>query len=198
MGRYFAKGKGHGLGAYASSLCALAETVNADVPAFPIMLTALREARNDAVHLGAAARRITHQATDVALVLEDALQKHANLGLVDHYMVEHPTCAEKWQTVGMVRQAILRMQFSALPYRLSEKDDWKLLTDESVVCYLANGGDAELTVEEASSQGLRLNPAKQVQLQAPVGPLRSEGCLPVIVVDRNNNIRGVITAFDLL
>lgn len=118
VGRYVTRERVHG--GYAKSLAALASLATGFTPFFPQMLNALREARNDAMHLGAAARRTTLQAAAGAIVLEGALAKHADLRSVEHYMVEHPICAERWQTLSMIRQVLLR-EHSSQPSPLSTK-----------------------------------------------------------------------------
>lgn len=202
LGRFVTnRAAAHGLGDYAAALAALASEASVETEGFPSLLDALREARNDAAHLGAAARRITTQAVDVAVVLEDALANHAKLKLVDHYMVEGPVCAEPWQTISMVRKTMLRWQFSTLPYRRDEA--WHLLTDASVVRFLRHDRKQRLnmTIEEAlghAEDPIALLPARVVALGTPVEPLGSEAILPVFVLDAARNLRGILTPFDLL
>lgn len=199
LGRYLTiEPKSHNLAAYSPALVALAERVR-DSASFRPMLDAFRHARNDAAHIGAAARRITHQATDVALVLEEALAHEGALQLVEHFMVEHVICAESWQTVSMVRQTLLRMQFSMLPFR--QKDTWHLVTDEAVVRFLAKDRNRRLalTLEQAVLEGIDLPLAHTVPMGSAVDPLRSgPNRLPVLVVDKQQNLHGLITAFDIL
>ena len=191
-----------GLGSYAASLTALAVEASVATAAFPSLLDALREARNDIAHIGAAARRTTSQAIDVAVILEDALANHAKLKLVEHYMVSNPVCAEAWQTVSMVRAIMLRSQFSTLP--LLRGKTWHVLTDSAVVRFLASERTVRLntTVADALSQEtgrLATEPAETVRLGDLVDPLRNADELrSYLVVDDAQNLCGILTPFDLL
>ncbi len=202
LGRFVAnRADARGLGDYSAALAALASEASVEARGFPPLLDALREARNDAAHLGAAARRTTTQAIDVAVFLEDALANHAKLKLVEHYMVEGPICAEPWQTLSMVRKTMLRSQFSTLPYRRGKT--WHVLTDATVVRFLSSERKhrLNLTIEEAlelPKDPLALAVANVVSLGTLVDPLRSEESLPVFVLDDAHNLRGILTPFDLL
>lgn len=203
IGRFVTNRAGaHGMGHYSTALAALAREASGSTSGFPSLLNALREARNDAAHLGAAARRTTTQATDVAVILEDALANQGKLKLVEHYMVENPVCAEPWQTLSMVRKTMLRWQFSTLPYKHGKR--WTLLTDAAVVRFLARERDhrLNLTVAEAielTRDPLTIDEAKTVELGTAVEPLmRADAVLPVFVVDQQANLRGILTPFDLL
>ena len=69
---------------------------------FPALYEVVRDARNDALHQGASARHLTMHATQLVLVLEDALNEQAtNVG---DYMVRDPLCAYPWQPISLVRQ----------------------------------------------------------------------------------------------
>jgi CBS domain-containing protein len=200
LGRYIQNNPdAHGLGAYIPGLAGLAESASSPDSSFPLLLHALREARNDAIHLGAAARRITQQATTVAIVLEDALANQAGLKLVKHYMVEHPTAADPFETIGMVRQTLLRQQFSALPYLNGQS--WSLITDLAIVRFL--GGEERkkrltMTVAQAVEMRLELTAAPTVGPGSNVASLlKPNAQLPVLVVE-GSNLCGIITAFDLL
>jgi len=202
VGAYLTNGQGRPtLAGYSPALVALASQATADTTLFPSLLDALREARNDAAHLGASARRISVQATDVAVILEDALMNHAKLKLVEHYMVDGPICAEEWQTVSMVRATMLRSQFSALPYRKGSK--WYLLTDAAIVRFLAEERSTRLhlTVGDAiaNEPKLHLELAQCEVLGSFLEPLRAGTHLrPVLVVDEKSNLHGILTPFDLL
>lgn len=80
---------------------------------FPALYEVVRDARNDALHQGASARHLTTHATQLVLVLEDALNEQATS--VGDYMVRDPLCAFPWQPINLVRQQMLANNFSYLP-----------------------------------------------------------------------------------
>lgn len=184
------------------SLVLLAQSSLTLEPNFELLLAALRKARNDAAHLGAAARRTTSQAVSVALVLEEAMAGSTNLRLVEHYMVDTPVSAESWQTIAMVRRVMLHHQFSVLPYRHGKT--WKLLTDGAVVRFLGDERErrqARLasTIAEALPDGLSLVSARTARLGTPVHEAYDPEHAPtLIVLDSSDNLRGILTPFDML
>lgn len=185
--------KAHGLGAYQKRLIALVTAQGLGAGEFEQLLTALRHARNDAAHLGAAARRTTMQAIDVAIILEEALMTKLTGACAEHYMVEDAVCAEGWHTVAMIRRSMLRSQFSALPFRKNKK--WFLVTDSAVVRFLATGGAITTALEDATS--LHLDPARVVAPTTKIEELRRNDAGLVLVVE-SDHLRGVIAPFDLL
>lgn len=185
-------GRGPGLGHSLEALIQLFPNEAAD--SFSGHFRALVRARNDAAHLGAAARRITVQATDVALMLEEALMAAVRSPRAEHYMVEGVVCAEGWHTIAMVRRTMLQQQFSALPLRKEKK--WFLVTDSAVVRFVAGGGQVRTTLDDAGA-GLALVPAVTAVLDTPVEELRREDNGLVLVLD-GDHLRGVIAPFDLL
>ena len=70
---------------------------------FPDLYEVVRDARNDALHHGASARHLTAHATQLVLVLEDALNAETNNNVGD-YLVRDTVSAKPWQPVSFVRQ----------------------------------------------------------------------------------------------
>jgi CBS domain-containing protein len=179
---------------------------------FPALYEVVRDARNDALHQGASARHLTMHATQLVLVLEDALNEQAtNVG---DYMVRDPLCAYPWQPISLARQQMLANNFTYLPIwdEQEEEPRWRLVSDHAVAIYLRsapskNGPDGRRerlakTVGEALTLGnLILTEARhcawdttvEVALEVLDGP-------PVLIVDRTNHDRltGILTPFDLL
>lgn len=179
---------------------------------FPALYEVVRDARNDALHQGASSRHLTAHATQLVLVLEDALNEHAtNVG---DYMVRDPLCAYPWQPISLVRQQMLANNFSYLPIwdELGEEPLWRLVSDHAVAEYLRsapsksgrNGRQVRLAkkVEEV------LDPPQLTLLEARLctSDTSIEEVLerlsgpPVLVVDRDSHKRliGILTSFDLL
>lgn len=126
--------RGEGLGAYRRAIVELAERSDLidDRPSFEGLFDVVKDARNDLMHEGVAARRTAAQAVSIALILEDALAIKGALMFVEHYMVEGPMCAELWQTLKLVRRTMLSRQFSYLPIRVASGSGWKLLADRNL------------------------------------------------------------------
>jgi hypothetical protein len=97
---------------------ALAFDIPGDLPSFHTSFNQLydlvRVARNDALHQGAFARRLTVHAIQLSLVLEDALRRSITMPTVGDFMVRNPVCAEPWHPISFVRQAMLANSFSFL------------------------------------------------------------------------------------
>lgn len=179
---------------------------------FAALSEMVKDARNDALHQGASARHLTAHATQLVLVLEDALNEHAtNVG---DYMVRDPLCAYPWQPVSLVRQQMLANNFSYLPIwdERGQVSTWRLVSDHAVANYLQsapskNGKDGRRerlarTVEEAlNSSGLDLTDVQRCDSKTSVAEaLELLDGPPVLVIDRDNHHRliGILTPFDLL
>ena len=100
---------------------------------FASLYDLVREARNDALHVGAFARHLTRHAIELSLVLEDALMAEAVVAR--DFMVEGPICASAWQPLSSIRSTMLANSFSYLPVIL------KLSKDGLPVLVLGSDGD---------------------------------------------------------
>jgi CBS domain-containing protein len=173
----------------------------------------VRIGRNDALHQGAFARNLTMHATQLALVLEDALTDKATT--IGDFMVRGPICALPWQPVSFVRQQMLANSFSYLPMQWETKQgiDWKLVSDFHVARYLRipdNPGGNERkrrlakTVQDAVGKGsLVLEEATSCSSRMTVEealPLFSGDGRPLLVhhPDDPGRLMGIVTAYDLL
>lgn len=211
----FLYGNAAGLGRYkekieeVASVSPLAESVtrqHRDVHTpFSLLYELVREGRNDAMHQGAVARRLTRHAIELSLILEDALLRTLDSLVVGDYMVRNPICAEMWQPISHIRQQMLTSSFSFLPVR--SDSGWCLVSDIEIASYLGT---------EQSERGTRLNqslsdaalPRRNARF-CPVGaPLEQalgmliEDQSPILVsqgegVEYKTPI-GIVTAFDLL
>jgi hypothetical protein len=97
----------------------------------------VRIARNDALHQGAFARRLTEHAVRLSLVLEDALRRGIEMPTVGDFMVRNPVCAELWHPISFIRQTLLTNSFSFLPVRRNER--WHLISNLEIATYLGSG-----------------------------------------------------------
>jgi hypothetical protein len=167
----------------------------------------VRKARNSAFHQGAVARHLTVNASELSLVLEEALM--SKYDQVGDFMVRNPVCAYLWQPLGFIRQIMLVNSFSYLPVSVDEEGAmaWRLIADFKLARYLrgATGDESKKrlvqTLKEAVDSGkVELLPTKtflpndsiQTALQEPEG-------LPVLVLyPENKQLIGILTPFDLL
>ena len=167
----------------------------------------VEKARNDALHQGAVARTLTADATELALILEDALMIDSEK--VADYMVRQPVCAYDWQPISFLRQQMLSNQFSYLPL-LSKREGtlgtWQLITDGIMAKFLRNQAKRKdrlaMTVTEATKLDLRPIDAKWCDDETSVAEILTdvEQGKPVLVVDKKDHtiLVGIITAFDLM
>jgi hypothetical protein len=94
----------------------------------------VKVARNDAMHQGAFARRLTEHSIQLSLVLEDALRRGYEMNTVRNYMVRNPICGELWQPISFLRQTLLVNAFSYLPVMKDGK--WHFVADLDIAAYL--------------------------------------------------------------
>jgi CBS domain-containing protein len=220
LGSLLKNGNGRGLGDYKNEIVALASksslgsdepgTNSFDIP-FGTLYSLVSRARNDALHQGAFARHLTVHATELAIILEDALMADAHY--VREFMVRAPVCASTWQPLSLVRQTMLSNSFSYLPVlddREGVNKQWMLVSDRMLARYLRTGKrerDLRMaqTLREAVSQG-------HVVLEAPhrvrpddnvekVFAAKDDG-RPVLVFDGDDDgarpLLGIMMPFDVL
>ena len=197
-------------------LIALKSSLAEDVPRkwrslhtpFSELYNHVRRGRNAAVHQGAAARRLTGHAVELALILEHAMAPSTDL--VSDYMVREPIRAQSWQPMSFIRRQMLTNSFSHLPVYLEIDAEcgWWLISDGALARYLRsqrrNGCDGRLraTVAEAVASA-----QLHVVRATTVGPTESvatmfigESDLPVLVEGGGDppELVGILTPFDLL
>lgn len=206
-----------GMDAYAPTIQALADAsvlarfIPDQYPAlhsaFSDLYDSVRLGRNEAVHQGAYARHLTNHAVQLALILEDALM--AGLTRVTDYMVRDPICAASWQPISFVRQQMLLNSFSFLPVQLEVEGitGWHLIADSAVATYLrgaeSNGERRKRmaqTVEHGIVAGqLNVEKATLIDVTADIAhALQAYSGQPLLVVDGNQRLVGILTSFDLL
>lgn len=213
LGSRLTPGHKRGLGAYIGNLRKLAEqsplaeeiSNNHRCLATPFgtLCDLVRVARNDAVHNGAFARRLTDHAVDLGIVLEDALS--IDLKEVSDFMVRHPIVAEPWHPLSFIRQTMLKYSFSFLPVRLKQQGEWHLVADYKLAACLWADKEKRnerlaISLERAMSEDLISTcPATICQPSKLVADIAGETrASPVLVVDSESNIIGIVSAFDLL
>ena len=187
---------------------ALAVDVPADHPevhvSFPRLYDLVRYARNDALHQGAVARRLTGQAIQLSLVLEDALRQGLNDMTVGDYMVRNVICAEKWQPISFVRQQMLANSFSFLPVKA--EGQWCLVSDLEIATFLGTNGTErnQKLAKTLEASGMKLTPAKRCTSGTPLSSaleMLGRDQRPLVVCldgSEESPIAGILTAFNLL
>ena len=173
----------------------------------------VRFSRNDALHQGAVARNLTVHATQLALVLEDALTSKARR--IGDFMVRNPVCAFPWQPISFVRQQMLANSFSYLPTQWETEQGtwWKLISDFRFAQYLRVSDDprgqkrqkrlTKTILEAVDEDGLVLEEAASCSSSMTVEealPLFSGDGRPLLVHHPMDpqRLMGIVTAYDLL
>ncbi len=189
---------------------ALAFEIPGYFPSFHISFNQLydlvRVARNDALHQGAFARRLTEHSIQLSLVLEDALRRNIEMPTVGDFMVRNPICAELWHPISFIRQALLANSFSFLPVRRDTK--WHLISDLQIATYL---GAAAAGHERRQLLATKLE-AAQIDMRAArcchadmalcdaLGMFAGDSSPILVKLSESNQspIIGILTPFDLL
>jgi CBS domain-containing protein len=173
--------------------------------AFSKLYELVREARNDALHQGAFARHLTNHATQLALILEDALMKELTTTARD-YMVREPVRASFWQPLSFIRQQMLVNSFTYLPVQSTESPlNWLFVSDYLIAEYLRRDDRRKerlaRTLKDAVEDGLVPEQASTCCPDTPISEVLgiSKG-KPVLVVEKGQSDRllGIVTPFDLL
>lgn len=187
----------------------LAEEIPNELPTWHAPFTTLynlvQHARNDALHEGAFARHLTTHAIDLTIVLEDALMQDASVAR--DFMVPDPLCAFLWQPISSIRRNMLANSFSYLPLAPDGTRAWRLVSDYSVAAFLraaTSGNDRKKRLACKLSEAV--GGGKIVLVDAPVCQPQDSiatvlSCCngrPVLVIDEDKNLRGIVTPFDLL
>ena len=171
---------------------------------FDRLYEVVRRARNEALHHGVFARHLTRHAVELCLLLEDGLMVNARL--VRDFMVRDPVCAALWQPLSLIRQQMLANSFSFLPV-LREDGTYGLVADLAIARPLirtASNGERKrmlaMSLSDASKQEhVEIAPAATASPdeQAHVALGRGDG-RPLLVLDEDNRLLGILTPFDLL
>jgi hypothetical protein len=220
FGALLNRGAGRGLGEYKKAIVTYASTSPlaspkaVDSPSiipFETLYSLVNRARNDALHQGAFARNLTVHATELAIILEDALMADARY--IREFMVRTPVCASMWQPLSLVRQTMLSNSFSYLPVlddRKGVKKRWMLVSDRVLARYLrVEHKERTLrmaqTLQHAVTQGHvaldsphRVRPDDSVEV---VFGAKDDG-RPVLVFDGEDDgirpLMGLVMPFDVL
>ena len=213
----FLLGRVESLGIYQTKVEDVAEfsPLATDVPAqwrsvhtpFHLLYSSVKDARNDALHIGASARHLTTHAIELGLILEDALRNYEMNNknkYISDYMVRDPVCAHLWQPVSFVRQRMLTNSFSYLPVQAAT-GHWCLVSDLQVAKYLQGHPNRErmrrLATSLEKATEIALLEAKPLLDSMEINSALKDFDGKPILVFRDNEKKelvGILTAFDLL
>ena len=171
---------------------------------FDSLYSMMVDGRNDAMHVGAVARRLTVSCVRIAIMLEDALMATSmkNELTIQHYMVYPVVRTYEWQPIGLIRQTMLESSFSYLPFR--QDDEWRFVSADTICRYLQHKCRRyrlTMTLSQAVSDGLKTRGAKKVCPEASVRCVLNKICgdEPVLVIrDETNDLIGIANSFDLM
>lgn len=202
------------LGSYRTKICieasqsALAKDIPDQWPdvhtPFSVLYELVRNARNDALHQGAFARRLTGHAIELSLVLEDALRRSLESPVASDYMVRNPTCAELWQPISFIRQQMLASSFSFLPVK--SMTEWCVVSDSEIATYLgADTAERRMRLAHTlEAARIPLRPAMLCEVDTPLDEalrMLDGSPRPILVCRKegeHQSLVGIITPFDLL
>ena len=212
----FLCGKIKHLGAYQSkieemaSVSPLAETIPDRYPSLHVPFSRLydlvKEARNDALHQGAFARRLTSHSIEISLVLEDALRRNMSDARVSDYMVRNPTVAEFWQPISFIRQQMLANSFSFLPVKMPAAGVWSTISDLEIAAYLGTETELRKTKLAEPLQFAKIplretKPcAEKTSLEEALRRFKEDQRPLLVSRDEGDHLvlAGILTPFDLL
>lgn len=168
----------------------------------------VRQARNDAMHIGAEARNLTSHCVVLSTVLEDTLMANAGTRKIADYMTRGPVCAYEWQRLALIRQTMLEYSYSCLPYKT--KRGWYIVWDHDLCEFLWRDGPPEfpdklkMTLCDAiESGGVKQHEARTVSPDACVDTLLNdtkcgEPILVLVKHSKEDELLGIANAFDLM
>ena len=171
---------------------------------FDSLYSMMVDGRNDAMHVGAVARRLTASCVRIAIMLEDALMAISmkDEPTIQHYMVCPVVRTYEWQQIGLIRQTMLESSFSYLPFR--QDKEWHFVSADAICRYLQDERRKNrmvTTLSQATSNGLTTRPAKKVCQDASVTCVLNKICgdEPVLIVHKKtNDLIGIANSFDLM
>jgi CBS domain-containing protein len=162
------------------------------------MFDLILEARNHAVHQGGAARQLRAWGGTYALALQEGLLATLDDVTAEDVMVANVVVAQPWHLLRDVRSAMLANSFSWIPVHLD--GTWWFLQDVAIARILLSVKAKERrSVLDCTITDAR----KHLQKAVKVSPTMQRAELPIqqgplLVVDAQDHLRGIITAYDLL
>jgi len=199
-----------GLARYKAEIVNLAlQTKRHDEGEISRLFEVVREARNDAVHVGAFARHLNTRLIDLLLILEEAIMSQMNE--IQDLMVRNPVVAEPWQLGAHVRNVMLANSFSNLPIRLKfdGTERWMILTAVAVMKVIRGTAQNErsnrlsMTIELAVAKGL-IKPelatcvSPKTAVKDVVAKMNHLAVLVTETNDEKERLLGIVTPFDVL
>jgi hypothetical protein len=195
---------GVGLSAYEDEILTLAAQApsSPDAKRLRELFRKVKEARNDSVHSGAFIRHHSLSLVSLSLLLEEAITNYSQIA--SDLMINNPLRAELWHNLAIVRREMLTHSFSYLPLLVGV--NWKLISDLNVIKCLnqesagKRRGLLGKTIEVLVNNGdLALEDAPTASDHALISDLKLKMThMPILIVDQQDHLLGIISAFDLL
>ena len=174
----------------------------ADASEYHRVYRVVNEARNHALHQGAAARHLAQNCVSLALLLETCLSE--GFVRVSDLMVNHPVCASLWQPLASIRQMMLAESFSFLPFGGSDQPIG-LISDAAVARFLRRPDGSldsvrlSMSLDDARRSGLQTLEPKTLRPHETIArAMKKMDADPAVIVGPKNQIVGILTYFDLL
>lgn len=178
---------------------------------FKLLYNIVKDARNDAMHIGASARHLTQHTIELALILEDAMRTYEKNEKVSDYMVRNPVCAELWQPISFIRQQMLTNSFTYLPI-FHPENKWCLVSDFEIAKFLqgqyfdiaknpqGKSRKQHLAISLEKATEIKLCPATPCSGEKSISAVLEDfGSTPILVGENSEaGLEGILTAFDLL
>ena len=164
----------------------------------------LRESRNDKSHKGVYARSSTHRALKICIAIEEIIVSELEKQGVKYLMTENPIFAQDFFSVSKLRETILENSFSYLPY-LDSEDKFRLISDLEIARVWKILSTNKSKYIEKFRKHIEIDKLPEAGLlkiedsvETAIQELRRTENRPLIVIDSEKRIRGILTAFDLL
>ena len=179
-------------------LAPIAKLSSTDARHLEALFTLITEARNHAVHQGGAARQLRAWGVAYALALQEGLLAKIDDATAEDIMVRDVSVAEPWHLLRDVRSKMLSNSFSFMPVRLDKQ--WWLLEDVAIVRLLLN---CDVKDRRSVLDQTVLSARDCLRLAVTIPPMTRHSCIPighepVLIVDSEDHMLGIVAAYDLL
>ena len=156
----------------------------------------VRDARNKAIHEGALARNLARKTAELSMMLEGRI--FMDLIYVRDVMIENPVTISPWDRISDIRRKLVGSAFSWLP--IFSNSEWMLLSDYALLAFIQTAAVKDnVQLRDCMDKVTAfLVQAKQCHLSDSIQEIASQIKDSPMLVIENGELRGIITASDLL